>query len=89
MKSLTTKVLAEEVSVPIRRGHVLEDALRAMKRKTFPYNLTLKVTQLLMSVIMQSLLLFQVQFLGEEADDGGGPRRVFRSACEGNPIIPL
>ena len=48
-----------------------------MKRKTFPYNLTLNVTQLLMSVIMQSLLLFQVQFLGEEADDGGGPRREF------------
>ena len=39
--------------------------------------------------------MFQVQFLGEEGDDGGGPRREFfallsrdiqSSLCEGQPL---
>ena len=29
--------------MPVRRGHVLEDAVRAVRRKQFPFNFTLKV----------------------------------------------
>ena len=40
---LSTKVTLEEFVVPVRRGHVLEDAIRSVKRKSFSPILTLKV----------------------------------------------
>lgn len=43
IKILEQKILAEEVSILVRRDHVLEDAIRSMKRKNFPFDHKLKV----------------------------------------------
>ncbi len=43
IKILEQKILAEEVSILVRRDHVLEDAIGSMKRKNFPFDRKLKV----------------------------------------------
>ena len=43
LKVLSLKVSLKEFLLPVRRGHILEDTLRSVKRKSFSPDLTLKV----------------------------------------------
>ena len=80
MLQLRENLLEEEFMMPIRRGHVLEDALRNMQRSSFLPGLQLNVSMfIIFYCILASLIIIQVEFLGEEAEDGGGPKREFWS----------
>ena len=57
----------------VRRSDVLSSALCGMDRKTFSPNKLLEV----MDTILTVIIFAQISFLGEEAQDGGGPRREF------------
>ena len=48
VRMLSQDVDSEEFVMPVRREHVLEDALRSLKRRTFSPNLTLSVCLCLM-----------------------------------------
>ena len=49
MKHLETKVKQEELVLTVRREHVLEDALRGVKRLSFDPLKTLRVGYLMLS----------------------------------------
>ena len=44
VKSLSAKVSTENETVTVRRGHVLEDALRTIRRKSFSVTKTIVVS---------------------------------------------
>ena len=43
VKLLSQALVKEEITIPIRGGHVLEDALRSVKRRGFPVTHTINV----------------------------------------------
>ena len=57
MKKLSQSISDKEVVLPVRRDHVLDDALLSVKRKSFPHSYFLKVQVL--ACTFTFLLIFE------------------------------
>lgn len=69
-------VMGEYYTLEVRRDLVLNDALKSAQRKGFSVTKTIKVKlNICCTLLNNQLVYFQVSFVGEPGEDGGGPQR--------------
>ena len=54
---LSQKLMKEEITIPIRRGHVLEDALRTVKHRGFSVTNTINVNLLYIYIALHTMAM--------------------------------